>query len=63
MGIQGSTWTPYSQMQGFGARPSSFQGTIIEIPHKIDKILTKCQFLGGLGVLSPLNFDGRAPNP
>ena len=32
MGIQGSTWTPSSQMQGFGAGPSSFQRTRIEKP-------------------------------
>ena len=46
MGIQGLTWTPTSQMQGFGARPSSFQRTRIEKPLKIDKILTKMSILG-----------------
>ena len=46
MGIQGSTWTPSSQMQGFGAGPSSFQRTRIEKPLKIDKILTKMPIFG-----------------
>ena len=46
MGIQGLTWTPTSQMQGFGARPSSFQRTRIKKPLKIDKILTKMSILG-----------------
>ena len=40
-----------------------FKGQESKNVSKLTKFKQKCLFLGGFGALSPLYFDGRAPNP
>ena len=54
---------PQQRIMGLVLDHQVFKGQEPKNLSKLTKFKQKCLFLGGFGALSPLYFDGRAPNP
>ena len=54
---------PQQRIMGLVLDHQVFKGQEPQNLSKLTKFKQKCLFLGGFGALSPLYFDGRAPNP